>query len=210
VAHLWTQGAGPAANFLREGWATFAEALILREKFGPEVERRFWRSQAKEYFARSDGKASILPDPNNQGVAYTKGSWIFAMLEDVMGAAAFDQAMTDFSRRSLERPAGVEELIACLDRASGKKPGAPDAASFLMPWLREKSAPQLASRIEGNRILITQSGPLFELPVEIDIETPSGRERTRVSIARRETEVPAGKPVRSVVIDPDERFLLKR
>ena len=38
VAHLWTQGAGPAANFVREGWAIFVETALLRARLGEDAD----------------------------------------------------------------------------------------------------------------------------------------------------------------------------
>lgn len=73
ISHLWTHGAGPAANFLNEGWATYAESLILEKEFRPEVVKAFWKYRADDYLRQFDGKASLLEDENNRGVAYPKG-----------------------------------------------------------------------------------------------------------------------------------------
>lgn len=209
VAHLWTQGAGPAANFLQEGWATFVEGLILREKFGPATVDRFWKSQADAYFSRQDGKASILQDPQNEGVAYSKGSWIFAMLEHLMGSDRFNQAMADFSRRSLERAAGLEDFVASLQRVTPSIDGL-DLKAFVMPWLTEKLAPRLSTRIDGAAVVITQSGPFFPLLLELEIQTESGKQRRKVLVSERETIVQVGPGLRSAVFDPDHKLLLKR
>lgn len=38
IAHLWTDSAsGPVMSFLTEGWAVWAESLILESEFGPET-----------------------------------------------------------------------------------------------------------------------------------------------------------------------------
>jgi hypothetical protein len=58
VSHLWTRGAGPAANFLQEGWATYAESLILEKEFGSDTLKAFWKYQADDYFRRFDGTGS--------------------------------------------------------------------------------------------------------------------------------------------------------
>ena len=34
IGHFWTRGSGPAANFLREGWATYVESLVLEREYG--------------------------------------------------------------------------------------------------------------------------------------------------------------------------------
>ncbi len=40
IGHVWTM-AQPAANFLNEGWATYAESLILDKEFGPATVKAF-------------------------------------------------------------------------------------------------------------------------------------------------------------------------
>ena len=205
VAHLWTQGAGPANNFLLEGWATFIESALLHARFGEETRRRFLRATAEIYFDRFDGKLAIVSDHGNDGVSYFKGGWIFAMLEDTLGTKAFDQAMTEFSRRSLERPAPWEVLLECLNRQSDR-----DLRGFLAPWLEQASAPRLKTRIAGKHVTVVQEGPRFELPVDVEAETTAGRERRRVWIVGAETTVEFGAAVQRAVVDPDGRLLLKR
>jgi hypothetical protein len=205
VAHLWTQGAGPAANFIREGWAMFVESAILRSRFGDDARRRFLRRLAEMYFDEHDGKLAIVSDHGNGGVSYTKGAWIFAMLEDLLGQTAFDQAMTEFSRRSLERPAAWEVLLECLNRHSQR-----DLRGFLAPWLEQAAAPRLETRIEQNRVTVLQRGPRFELPLELEALTPSGPQRRRVWLTGAETTVDFPAAVQRAVLDPESRLLLKR
>jgi len=117
IGHIWTNGAGPAANFLREGWARYVESLVLEHEFGLETERRFWRENAQRYFKNYDGRRSILTETFNSDLHYDKGSWIFRMLEEAVGAEAFRKAMTDYSRRSLSGSATWETLAECFQRA---------------------------------------------------------------------------------------------
>ena len=205
MAHSWTQGLGPAANLLQEGWATYAESVYLREKVGQEGVKRFWKTQADIYFASFEGKATLLDDSHNQGIAYRKGSWVFLMLEHVIGETSFNRAMAEFSRRSVQHPGDVELLLQCFQQASGR-----DLTGFLMPWLKEATAPRLETRIAGSGVVITQLGPLFDLPLDIAVETETGIQRKQIRIWQRETSVNAESAVKGVVIDPDGRFLLSR
>src|SRR5262249_35350311 len=141
IGHLWTNGSGAAANFLGEGWATYVESLVLNQEFGEETVRQFWKKEAESYFQDYEGKASILEDENNSGVAYSKGAWIFRMLEEAVGTAAFQQAMKEYSTRSLGKAAGWEVLAECFDKQGIQ---GFDARAFLEPWLKGKSAPRLA------------------------------------------------------------------
>jgi hypothetical protein len=154
IAHFWTQGAvGPAASFLREGWAVWAESIILASEFGPETVKDFWKQRAATYLFGYDGKASLLEDESNSGVAYVKGPWLFHMLEDAMGGDGFQKAMTEYSRRTFTQPAGWETLAECVQRYASPNF---DARAFLLPWLAGKSAPHLTAQPDGRRVTIRQ------------------------------------------------------
>jgi hypothetical protein len=205
IAHSWTKVLGPAAHFLDEGWATYAESLYLRAKVNSEAEKRFWKMQSDIYFNAFDGKVTILNDTRNGGIAYRKGSWVFRMLEHVLGESTLHRALAEFSKRSLQKSGSLEVFLQCLQQASGK-----DMTSFVMPWLKENTVPRFEARTAGNRVVLTQVGPLFDLPLEIALETEAGTQRRPVRVSQRETTVIAESAVKSVAIDPDGRFLLNR
>jgi len=187
IAHLWTNGSGPAAHFLQEGWATYAETFTLAKEFGPASVKDFWKYQAADYFRQFDGKAGIVDDPDNTGIAYPKGAWIFRMLEDALGAAPFQAAIAEFSRRSLSQPSGWEVLAEC---AQHNAPPNFDAVAFLRPWIEEKRAPHLTAEANGATLIIRQEAPYFSLPVTVVVATPSGAERRRIWLQGAETTVP--------------------
>jgi aminopeptidase N len=199
TAHAWTKGAGPGANFIREGWATFCEALVLRNRFGSEVERRFWDNQAEWYFQSFDGKNRINDDPLNSGIAYPKGAWIFAMLERVLGAEQFNKVMARFAAESQKQAKTIEDFIALTGHTA-----------FVSPWITESSAPVLTTRIDGSHLTIEQTGPLFDLPLTIELKTAGGVKRQHLRVAGRSTVVDAEREIESVVLDPDRELLLKR
>jgi hypothetical protein len=204
VAHAWTSGAAPADHFLTEGWATYVESIFLRESFGDDASRRFWTAEANAYFGAHDGKSHLLRDPENRGVAYHKGAWIFRMLEQQMGVERFDRAIAEFSKRSLATPVGAQ---AFMDIFEASQPG---LRRFLTPWIEETSAPRLHLRIAGNTVTISQLEPLFTLPLDLDVQTAAGKVRKSVRLTGREVTVDAGSAVSSVVLDPDWKLLLRR
>jgi hypothetical protein len=206
VSHQWTQGAGPAANLLREGWATYVESLMLEHEFGPDTARSFWSWHALAYFMQYDGKANLLEDENNAGIAYFKGPWLFRMLEEAVGSEAFQKAMADFSRRSLAGAATWEVLAECFQE---QKAADFDARAFLLPWLKEKSAPHLTAQVDGRNVTIRQSEPYFILPVTVEATTPQGAERHRVWVRSSETAVRFAGDASSVRVDPDQLLLLR-
>jgi aminopeptidase N len=199
VCHAWTSGAGAGANFIREGWATFCEALALRQRLGAEVEKRFWEVQAERYFRVHDGKFRINDDTLNSGVAYQKGAWIFKMLEGTLGEKKFNEIMTRFAAESQKNPQTVEAFI----KHTGQE-------AFLKPWIYEQSAPVLSVTTNGNQVAITQAGPLFDLPLTVELKTVTSLSRQKVRVSGRVTLVRADADVISVVLDPDRDLLLKR
>jgi hypothetical protein len=221
VSHGWTMNAsGLAANFLREGWATFAESLVLRDVYGPEVERAFWERirtsyatgrDRNGYFGGFDGNQSILGNPDNGRVHYYKGSWILHSLEHVLGDSVFDRGMREFIERSGTGPDGYEELIAAMSHAAGR-----DMTPFIMPWLSEKYIPNVEGHIEGQRLIVAQTQPSapFDLPLDVDLVTSSGTVRRSVHLTSRADTVDVGdldgRKVTQVHIDPDHHFLLRR
>ena len=221
VAHGWTMNAsGPAANMLREGWATFAEAIVLRAEHGADVEAAFWDRLRAAYMTGLDrsgrgagfqGRQSILGDPDNGRIHYYKGSWILHELEDVLGQAAFDRGMRDYIQHTGRGPSGYEEFIAAMSRAAGR---GHDMAPFIMPWLAGKYIPDVDARVDGGQLIVTQDQPgeLFDLLLEVELTAGSSMVRRSVHLTRRaDTVTIAGLgPIREVRVDPDHHFLLVR
>jgi hypothetical protein len=208
IAHSWTIGAtGPAVSFLREGWAVWAERLILENEFGPESVKEFWKMSATTYFLVQDGKGSLMEDENNSLLNYIKGPWVFHMLEDALGREGFDKAIAEYSRRTFVEPSGWESLAECAQRYG---PPDFDGRGFLSPWLAGKSAPHLTSAVNGHTVTIRQEPPDFVLPVVVEASTAGGAERHRIWITGAETNVTfSGNPA-DVQIDPDGALLLRR
>jgi Peptidase family M1 domain len=212
VSHAWTMNAsGPAANMLREGWARFSETVMLGNVYGPDVAQRFWERMATSYFAgnRFEGKQSILGDPDNGNIHYTKGSWIFHMLDRTLGDSVFDQGMRTFITNCGHGPDGYQELIADMSHAAGR-----DLTGFIMPWPTERYVPDVDARVDGSHLIVTQRQPgaLFDLPLQVALQVPTGEVRRPVHLATRADTLDIGDlgPVAAVRVDPDHDFLMRR
>ena len=212
VSHAWTMNAtGLAANMLREGWARYSESVMLGAVYGPPVAQRFWERMATSYFAggRFEGKQSILGDPDNGNVHYTKGSWIFHMLNRTLGDSVFDRGMREFIARCGYGPDGYEQLIAAMSHASGR-----DMTGFIMPWLTERYVPDVDARIDGSHLIVTQQQPgaVFDLPLTISLLTPSGETRRAVHLTTRADTVDVADlgAVSQARVDPNHDFLMRR
>jgi hypothetical protein len=207
IAHLWTDGAnGPAMNFLTEGWATYVESLVVARQFGEDAAKAFWKARADMYLLALDGKANLLEDDDNAGIAYTKGAWLFRMLEEAVGRTAFDRAITDFSRSSRSSRAGWELLAECAQRYVTTDV---DVRSFLVAWLRSTRAPRLSAEVRGRTVTIVQEQPHLPMPIVVAASTPNGQERQHVWLAERATTVSFSGEVSDARIDPDGSVLLR-
>ena len=219
VAHGWTMNSsGLAANFLQEGWATFCESLVLGAAYGKDMERAFWERMRTSYVTGLDragflggfeGKQSILDNPDNGRIHYSKGSWILHELDYVLGDSTFDRGMRAFISTNGEGPHGYPEFIADMSTAAGR-----DLTSFVMPWLAGKYIPDVEARVEGSSLIVTQAQPdmTFDLPLDVAIVSGSDTTRKAVHLVSRADTVPldqAGSVTR-VLVDPDHHFLLRR
>jgi len=148
----------------------------------------------------------ILTDYNNRGVAYTKGPWIFRMLRDRLGEAIFLRGLRSFMELK-SGPAGIPEFTAALSRSAGY-----DVWPILRPWIEEEVTPSLTASIEGGRLRIAQKGPVFDLPLTVELVTASGVFRRQYQIKERESafDIADVGPVTSVRLDPERKLLLRR
>ena len=219
VAHGWTmEASGPAANFLQEGWATFCESLVLGDLYGPAAGATVWEKLRTAYFGGQDragflggfeGRQTLLGDPDNGRIHYYKGSWIFRMLEQVLGDSVFDRGMRSFVRRAGYGPNGYEEFIADMSAAAGR-----DLHSLVMPWLTEPYVPDVDAIVSGTKVIVTQSQPSapFDLPLEVALTTPAGvvRRSVHLTTAADTIDVAALGEVTEARVDPDHHFLVRR
>jgi hypothetical protein len=158
-----------------------------------------------------EGAQSILGNYDNGRIHYRKGVWILYGGNRVMGDSAFNRGMRLFMAGLGKGPSGYEELIAAWSKAAGR-----DMHSFVMPWLTSKYIPDVDARVEGDRLIVsqTQPGELFDLPqLTVELTTAAGPSRTIVRLRHRADTVRIASSVGVVTearVDPDHDFLLQR
>ncbi|HEV7706452.1 MAG TPA: M1 family aminopeptidase [Gemmatimonadaceae bacterium] len=219
VSHAWTMNAtGLAANFLQEGWASYCESLMLRAVYGANAETAFWEKVRTSYTNGIDragflggfeGHQSILNRPDNGRIHYFKGSWILHQLNEVLGDSVFDRGMRAYIARSGSGPDGYQEFIGDMTHAAGR-----DMSPLVIPWLTETYIPDVDARVEGDRLIVSQSQPSadFDLPLDVELVSDSGTVRRPVHLTTRADTVQLGNvgAVSAVRVDPDHHFLLRR
>lgn len=212
ISHGWTmQATGPAANTLREGWATYCEWLYLGEEYGDDVEPDIWETAHSYYLLGGhDGVRSILGNPGNGSIHYVKGAWIFHMLQEVMGQSRFDRGMREYIEIPRDQPAGYEQFIKAMSDAEGR-----DMTSFVMPWLSGKYIPDIDAQVSGSNVILTQTQPdtVFDLPLDVALTMPAGKTVERmVQLSQRSRTMNVADlgTVTNVRVDPHHEFLLQR
>jgi hypothetical protein len=220
TSHGWTMNSsGYAVGMLQEGWATFAEGLMLRDVYGAETERQFWERQRTGYMNGLDrggmpgdsaARQSILANPDSRGNQYYTGSWIFRTLSFVLGDSTFDRGMRAFIGHAGKGPNDHLEFIAAMSRAAGR-----DMTGFIMPWLIAGYIPDVDARLDGRHVVITQSQPgmLFDLPLDVALTTRSGTtvpQHVHLTQRADTLDVSGTDTIVDVRVDPEHHFLLKR
>lgn len=216
----WGNGVRVAAGSgnWAEGLTTFQADYAFREAKGKDAARDVRLRWLREYAIlpreRDFKLASFRSRAHtaSQVVGYHKTAYVFLMLRDRIGEAAFDAALRHFwlERRSTE--AAWSDLRAAFEASSGE-----NLAQFFDQWLERTGAPTLsvgdtrvAHAASGYRIdfRLAQPPPAYALSVPVRIDTATGSYDRRVDLSGTEAEfaieVP-DLPIR-LQIDPDLRL----
>ena len=148
----------------------------------------------------------------SQVIGYDKAAFVFHMLRNEIGAAAFEAGTRLFWQRNRFTTAGWSDLRRAFEDASGR-----DLSRFFAQWVQRPGAPRLelvAARAEigdaGHRVAVTlgQDAPAYDLRVPIAVETADGVIRAEVDLTGAETSVAieVGGPPLVVSVDPDHEL----
>lgn len=202
VAHGWTNPTGPATNFLTEGWATYAESVLLSSVYGDSIVTRFFKSQKQNYLnGKFNGKSSLWEDYSNSGVSYAKGAWLFYILSHQLGEKNLSTAMTSFIQSGDQSIQSFTGQLSAVARS--------DMEPFLNSWLKSREIPALEIQQSKNNIKIRQAGDLFLFPLEFKIRLKDGTYLTKainMNTKEQVLKVPEGE-IESYIVDPDNKLL---
>lgn len=167
VAHAWTSPTGPATNFLMEGWATYAESMVLRSVYGDSIIPLFFESQKQNYLnAKFDRNKSLWDDYSNSGISYSKGAWLFYMLANQLGEEKFTAGMRHFIKSGKQN---IHTFIAEMSKAAGR-----DMKPFLLSWLTSKQIPYLKVQLLSTGIEFSQAGEMMNFDLEVVVKLKNG------------------------------------
>ena len=143
--------------------------------------------------------------------AYQKGPWIYRMLSAVIGEANFRKAMLEFAKKNGQVLSGPREYFGIFEKISGR-----DLTWFERQWLAFKENPILrieqycekSDRGDNLKLIFTQEGKNFRLPLEAEIR--SGNDTIRktfwIDSPAQEFVVPIRGPLVSVRFDPEAKL----
>ena len=204
VAHQWTSPNGEATNFLTEGWATYAESLLLKAAYGDTIVTKFFKSQKTNYLnGQYDGKYSLSDDYANSGVSYGKGAWVFYLLEQQIGADKLAKALTLFGASGDQ---SIQSFTKQLSAAAGQ-----DMAPVLNSWLRSRSIPVLHTKQTENTLTITQEADIFHFPLTIRVKFKSGETIDKLVLMNSNIQTVSfgNSKILSYTLDPEEKALFR-
>jgi hypothetical protein len=223
VAHQWWGQAVGWKNYheqwLSEGFAQYFAALYAEDQLAPGVMANVLRQMRRTAMNESSdgpvylgyrlghikGESKVF-----RSVLYNKAAMVLHMLRRMIGDEAFFKGIHAFFADWKYRKAGTDDLIAIMEKASGR-----DLSSFFDAWIFGVTIPsaRISHRVEGSKLLLRleQDGNPMEFPVSVRLTYRSGREHTVIMVARdkvTEMSVDLLERLRSVSANADNGSLV--
>ncbi len=220
IAHQWFGDSATESTWadlwLSEGFATYFGALFFESADGTAEFRQRMESSRQGYL-RSDAvdQPIVGPEPpaslfrllnaNN----YAKGGWALHMLRGLLGDDAFFRGIRLYYAEHAYGIAATADLRRALETASGQplewffdqwvyQPGFPELES---DWTLEPNGGEITLVVEQRQ---SAEWPVFRLPMDVEIQGPSGSVRRRIEVTDRSQsfKLSVDEPPSAVVLDP--------
>jgi aminopeptidase N len=232
LAHSWFGNFVTCRNWaelwLNEGFATFMEAVWREKAYGRDDYLRKIADDRDAYFAeearagRRHGLFNRLARPDDSifdATTYQKGGAVVHTLRETVGDQTFWQAINIYLNKHRLGNVETGDLQEVFENASKS-----DLDWFFNQWVYATGYPRLEIRYKYDtenkrldlKVAQTQKAEdstpaAFVLPLELEIATPNGVTRERISITKREenfslklNEAPTG-----IAFDKDLKIPLK-
>ncbi len=219
VLHNWW-GNGVAIDWRKGNWAegltTFMADYTYRARQGDAAAREQRLAWLRDFAALTENRDQAVRDfvarrhGASQVTGYNKVAFIFLMLRDEIGVAAFDAAIQAFWREFRFRNASWSDLEEVFEEQAGRA-----LEGFFEQWLDRKGAPELAiAKVvrNGHRVSfkLSQSEPVYDLSVPVVVTTEKGIERQRIRLNALEMPVSIDSTERPIGLSVDPDFELFR
>ena len=202
-----------------EGITVYQADYLYKMQRDPAEGRRYRKDALKQFtsYINSENDLPLVEfrerhNPATRAIGYGKSMMLFHMVEEQIGAEAFQLALQDVITAYPYRRASFAAFIDAFSERSGQ-----DLAPFFDSWLQQLGAAQLklgATDWNGSTLTLEllQSEPLFPLAVPVHLTTADGILDTTLefSTASASYRIPV-ENLQQVEVDPDYhlfRFLL--
>ena len=216
----WGNGVGVDASEgnWAEGLTTFMADYAYAERAGADTARDTRLRWLRDYAVLPPEREQALTEfrarehTASQVVGYHKAAFVFLMLRDRIGRAAFDGGVRALWAEKRFRAARWSDLRRAFEKSAGES-----LEPFFAEWVERRGAPVFAARAASARASgggfrlsfdLAQTAPAYRLSVPIDIETDGETIHRAVVADSEHTEVEvdlASRPV-AIRLDPDFRL----
>ncbi len=227
LAHQWWGNCVTALDWphiwLKEGFATYSEALFTEYKYGTASFTTEMQSYANAYF--TDDKTyrhSLYNLPGDKlfiwGLTYCKGAWVMHMLRSVIGDSSFFATFPEYFNLYQYGNASIAEYQKIAETISGK-----NLQWFFDEWIYDQGHPEYQWHwsvenhgTDSSSLTITinqvqANAPIFTMPLALEVITTSSDTTVEVrdSLAEQTFSFLVPGNVSTVKFDPANRVLKK-
>jgi hypothetical protein len=229
LAHQWWGDWVSPDNWkeiwLNEGFATYSEALWWEYLYGG-AGLRTYMSEMQDYYVgweNASGMSFAIYDPPSgylfSPTEYEKAGTVLHMLRFVVGDSAFFDILRTYGANHAYGNAVTDDLVAVCEDLSGQ-----DLDWFFQQWIYQPGFPKFSfawnyEEEKGTGYLVNislvqqqNSGPVFQMPVEIGITTASGTVLDTVQIDQEaeQIQITVQEEPLGVQLDPNEWLLCEK
>ncbi len=208
--------------WLNEGFADYFQFVWTERRYGKDdADFQFWRDQNQwvrqpRLFAVPIVSREFQDSTEYEGNVYDKAGWVLRMLREKIGDDEFFHALHDY----LEANRGQNVVTADLQKAIERSTSV-NVDKFFDQWVYGAGAPKFEvsysydEQTNELKLSVKQTQKieghvgLFDVPIEVEIATASGREThtIEVSKASQTFTFPAGSMPLMVIFDRGDRIL---
>jgi aminopeptidase N len=214
LSHMWVGNMVSAKSWdhlwLNEGFASFIPHFWLRDQHGEEeydLHRYATMTSAVASFRGQRLAVDLPPGPKSiplaVGSPYAGGAARLCMLMDQIGERAFWKGVQKFLADHRFQPVTTEQFFASMSKAAGT-----DLTPFMRQWLYTAAIPKIEVHRDGSELVLTQSGPAFELTLPIWLLKGGKWIKLKVPLTGSGARLPLTEGAgNSVIVDPEKRLV---
>lgn len=203
-----------------EGLTTFMADYTYAEQKSAAAGRDMRLAWLRDFAALTEGQDQALRTFTSRShsasriVGYHKAAFLFLMLRDKIGEAAFDQSLKLFWEERQFRVSSWDDLRHAFEKSSGE-----NLQAFFAQWLTREGAPRLtvqdatvhlnddSPQTYSVAFSLPQPAPAYELNVPVVLKTANGIEQHRVELSGERGKyvlTTTARPL-TLTLDPDFR-----